>query len=183
MSDRMGEIRGRLAAATPGPWAAEFDACSQCGGEWWVDGPPGGRHAQFAMKADAEVISNAPADLAWLIGEVERLTAALSAERVAAEMDREDTATVARIWIQLGSPTYEQLAGRSIYDLIDELKAQAATADAAGFARGVEAAAGVADEVSGRDDVPLLLRKSIWVAVRKDCASEIAAAIRALVTP
>lgn len=56
-----------------------------------------------------------------------------------------------------------------------------ATADAAGFARGVEAAAGVADEVSGRDDVPLLLRKSIWVAVRKDCASEIAAAIRALV--
>lgn len=124
MSDRMGEIRGRLAAATPGPWAAEFDACSQCGGEWWVDGPPGGRHAQFAMKADAEVISNAPADLAWLIGEVER------------EKARADAA-----------------------------EAALATAAAAGFARGVEESAQVAETP---DDMPA-------------SRLEIAAAIRALV--
>lgn len=29
---------------------------------------------------------------------------------------------VGRIWKQLGSPTYEELKGRSIYDLIDEIK-------------------------------------------------------------
>ena len=33
---------------------------------------------------------------------------------------------VSKIWTQLGSPTYEQLKGRSIYDLIDELKAELA---------------------------------------------------------
>ena len=38
-----------------------------------------------------------------------------------------ESAIVSRIWTQLGSPTYEQLKGRSIYDLIDELKAELAT--------------------------------------------------------
>ena len=33
-------------------------------------------------------------------------------------------AIVSKIWVQLGSPTYEQLKGRSIYDLIDEMKAE-----------------------------------------------------------
>ena len=33
---------------------------------------------------------------------------------------------VSKIWVQLGSPTYEQLKGRSIYDLIYELKAELA---------------------------------------------------------
>ena len=37
-----------------------------------------------------------------------------------------ERAIVSRIWVQLGSPTYEQLKGRSIYDLIDELKAELA---------------------------------------------------------
>lgn len=36
-------------------------------------------------------------------------------------------AIVSKIWTQLGSPTYEQLKGRSIYHLIDELKAELAT--------------------------------------------------------
>tara|TARA_R110000868_G_scaffold398438_1_gene671612 strand:+ start:194 stop:586 length:393 start_codon:yes stop_codon:yes gene_type:complete len=44
------------------------------------------------------------------------LEAELAAER----------AIVSRIWTQLGSVTYEQLKGRSIYDLIDELKADLA---------------------------------------------------------
>ena len=35
-------------------------------------------------------------------------------------------AIVSKIWVQLGSPTYEQLKGRSIYDLIDEMKAELA---------------------------------------------------------
>ena len=32
----------------------------------------------------------------------------------------EETAIVDRIWDQLGSPSYEELKGRSIHDLIDE---------------------------------------------------------------
>lgn len=35
----------------------------------------------------------------------------------------DDTETVARIWRQLGSPSYEALNGRSIHDLIDGLLA------------------------------------------------------------
>jgi len=35
-----------------------------------------------------------------------------------------ERAIVSRIWVQLGSPTYAQLKGRSIYDLIDEMKAE-----------------------------------------------------------
>jgi hypothetical protein len=46
------------------------------------------------------------------------------AERAEAELKAE-RAIVSRIWTQLGSPTYEQLRGRSIYDLISELKANA----------------------------------------------------------
>ena len=42
----------------------------------------------------------------------QQLEIELAAERV----------IVSRIWTQLGSPTYEQLKGRSIYDLIEELK-------------------------------------------------------------
>lgn len=59
------------------------------------------------------------------------LVAALTAERdqLRAELATE-RAIVSRIWTQLGSTqlgsaTYEQLRGRSIYDLIDELKANA----------------------------------------------------------
>lgn len=58
---------------------------------------------------------------------------ALSTERTAreeaererdAESRRADTAkeVVTRIWAILGNPSYEQLAGRSIYDLITELQ-------------------------------------------------------------
>ena len=38
-----------------------------------------------------------------------------------------ERAIVSRIWVQLGSPTYAQLKGRSIYDLIDEMKAELAS--------------------------------------------------------
>jgi len=159
MSDRKGEIRARLAAAHPAPWSASGkDAiasangrlvacvsssakCPRAGDYYECEGPEVSARL-FMPDAERALIIEAPADLAWLVGEVER------------EKARADAA-----------------------------EAALATAVAAGFARGVEAASGVADEVSGRDDVPLLLRKSIWVAVRKDCASEIAAAIRALVTP
>jgi hypothetical protein len=37
-----------------------------------------------------------------------------------------ERAIVSRIWVQLGSPTYADLNGRSIYDLIDEIKTELA---------------------------------------------------------
>ena len=51
-----------------------------------------------------------------LLDEMEMLEREFAAER----------AIVSRIWVQLGSPSYEQLKGRSIYDLIDEMKAELA---------------------------------------------------------
>lgn len=46
--------------------------------------------------------------------EIERLTAELKEER----------AIVDRIWALFGTPSYEELKGRSIYDLISELQAR-----------------------------------------------------------
>lgn len=40
---------------------------------------------------------------------------------------RDESAIVRRIWQILGSPTYEDLDGRSIYDLITDLKAERTT--------------------------------------------------------
>jgi hypothetical protein len=54
-----------------------------------------------------------------------------SMDSAAAEIARlrsaltEEVAIVNRIWAQLGSPTFDDLKGRSIYDLIDELKQKA----------------------------------------------------------
>ena len=45
---------------TPGPWEATFDSCASCGGEWIIDGPPGGSHGQFSGEADARLIAAAP---------------------------------------------------------------------------------------------------------------------------
>ena len=50
--------------------------------------------------------------------ESQKLETELAAER----------AIVSRIWVQLGSPTYADLKGRSIYDLIDEIKTDRAEA-------------------------------------------------------
>ena len=84
MSDRMGEIRGRLAAATPGPERPLAEWLKR-GWRWWK-APSTGRWPErcqvenwsghcIAYVQDAglaEFLAKAPADLAWLIGEVER---------------------------------------------------------------------------------------------------------------
>lgn len=65
---------------------------------------------RFREEADRKRWADA---LAAKDAEIDRLRAALD----------EQTAIVARIWVLLGSPTYEQLAGRSIYDLIGAMTA------------------------------------------------------------
>ncbi len=75
MTDRLAEIRARLDAVTPGPWRA-LD---------WSDPPlatvvqqrGSGVHwpriASCGFAPDADLIAHAPADIAWLLDEVERL--------------------------------------------------------------------------------------------------------------
>lgn len=82
-------IRARIDAATPGPWLTH-----EMGGKVWVGNQADGRkhglwdivyatdyltdctqEAAGRYRADADLIANAPADLAALLAEVERLTA------------------------------------------------------------------------------------------------------------
>ena len=65
MNDRLQEIRARLDAATPGPWYVRSG---------WValnnlnyDVIPVGHN-----DADADLIAHAPADIAWLLAEIEK---------------------------------------------------------------------------------------------------------------
>jgi hypothetical protein len=67
----------------------------------------------------------APTRFHWSVTE---LTEAATALRTLARERDEQHGIVARIWELLGSPSYEDLAGRSIYDLIEELKADRARA-------------------------------------------------------
>ena len=94
MSDRLAEIRARLDAATPGPWAVMYRGTPHCvvvksldqnpdeGRSWWVMAWPRGRKrdalAQPAMDNNADLIAHAPADIAWLLEEVDNLNRTLN---------------------------------------------------------------------------------------------------------
>ena len=72
MSDRIAEIRARLDAATPGPWHKHDD-------EPWVtnSATPPMRIIATGLRGqpeNADLIAHAPADIAWLLDEVERVT-------------------------------------------------------------------------------------------------------------
>jgi len=93
----------------------------------WADGgwamPPAATAATARLcKAAATLIESLTAELADMTAE---RAAALARERSAWDSYKAERAIVARIWVQLGSPTYEELNGRSIYDLIDAAIAKA----------------------------------------------------------
>lgn len=69
-------------------------------------GPHGERHAAL---------------LEWAAGEIDHLRS----------LNKDAHAIIDRIWAIFGQPTYEELAGRSIYDLIRELKERDEAAPAA----------------------------------------------------
>lgn len=75
-------IRARLAAATPGPWYSEWVPDD----DWIVVyGQPHGAYVcpevcTLTDDADAEFIAHAPADIAALLAEVERLREQLAEE-------------------------------------------------------------------------------------------------------
>lgn len=79
MSERISEIRGRLALAVPGPWRVDGSL-----GPWafirdemaWECA-----HAmQFRGRDNAPLIAHAPADLAWCCDEINRLRGLLARE-------------------------------------------------------------------------------------------------------
>ncbi len=79
-------IKGRLAAATPGPFVL-FDCEGRCA---VLLAGRDGHFAEDMAKADALLIAHAPEDLAWCVAEIERLRAGFAAlhanrDRLAAE--------------------------------------------------------------------------------------------------
>lgn len=70
-------IKARLAAATPGPWQTITTVETDIGTEHLVTEADmdAGCIGTSPQAADAELIANAPTDLAALIAEVERLRA------------------------------------------------------------------------------------------------------------
>lgn len=104
------EIERIARAATPGPWEeAERDH---------IFGPDGVTHIAIIIRQDA-------GDTAHIARMDPPTTLALVARvREAEATKKEGHDIVARIWKQLGSPSYKALAGRSIYDLIDERDAR-----------------------------------------------------------
>ena len=66
MPDRLQEIRARLDAATPGPWEVVCNTTSDVVGV--LDGD----------YDDADLIAHAPADIAWLLEEVDNLNTTLN---------------------------------------------------------------------------------------------------------
>ena len=80
--ERAAAVRARLEAATPGPWQRVL-RWSQVDRDWTqaaVTGDPsivGDAYPIPRSDADADLIANAPVDLAWLLAERERLTQAL----------------------------------------------------------------------------------------------------------
>lgn len=73
MPDRLQEIRARLDAATPGPWEVWENGTMVCAPD---RDAPGAYHdiaLAFSSLGDQHLIAHAPADIAWLLDEVERL--------------------------------------------------------------------------------------------------------------
>jgi hypothetical protein len=82
MSDRLAEIRARLDAATDGPWTTDVGPLDEHGESVWfphdttVHGVTAYHRQRYVADAygnehDCELIAHAPADIEWLLAEVE----------------------------------------------------------------------------------------------------------------
>ena len=76
------QVEEMLKTLTPGPWKLKKDDCAHCGYELYIYPLSTGRHAQFGKHSerDAEFIASAPEIVAWLVGEVERLSMDLTCD-------------------------------------------------------------------------------------------------------
>ena len=91
-NNRLAQIKARLTAATPGPWKAYNENEPPYGALWCVanelyhnpksdDDRALGLQLECGTKEDAELIANAPTDLAWLIERCEKLEAVADAAK------------------------------------------------------------------------------------------------------
>lgn len=92
---RNAQIQARLEAATPGPWFRESDGVYNATRSYLVT--PTGDSWQDTV--DAEFIANAPADVAWLLAEVDRLTKLGDALA--------DALTLLRHWTEAAHPPWD----------------------------------------------------------------------------
>jgi hypothetical protein len=111
-ADRTAEIRARLDAATPGPWKAQDyddnpgdEGCAILGKTSntmrsfvLAYSLPYPWHDQKATEADAALIANAPADLAYLLARVGELEGQIAAILPIASPDRETQEQRERNW-------------------------------------------------------------------------------------
>ena len=127
-NDELEAVRARAEAATAGPWRVRTNRHPTTEGYRWgwvspntdqnisLPGISGMQWQEGIGQANAAFIAHARADIPALLDEVERL--------------REQHEIVARIWKILGSPTYEELQGDTIYDVIEKRLACATRAEA-----------------------------------------------------
>ena len=71
-TDRVAEIRARLAATTPGPWVVHSDPTFTPLRAVAIHTPDGWDYLSERISPDdASLMANAPADLSWLLAELE----------------------------------------------------------------------------------------------------------------
>ncbi len=106
--ERLAEIRARLEAATPGPWAIYgtigFEYHVRTGGTTAAVPTTGEPVADAALNRDAEFIAHAPTDIADLLAEVELLQTYITTNAVLRQRIRELEA-------RNGDPRWKELAG------------------------------------------------------------------------
>ena len=73
---RIDEIRERLDKATPGPWEVDTDGSGGHG--VFSDDEHMNPVCLYAKSEDIDLIANAPADLAWCLRKIERLSTKLA---------------------------------------------------------------------------------------------------------
>ena len=80
MSDRLTEIRARLDAATPGPWTSNdyLVVVTEAARNHPIIGAYSKHIAQARNEENADLIAHAPADIEWLLDEVDNLNKTLN---------------------------------------------------------------------------------------------------------
>ena len=76
--DEIAEIKGRCAAATPGPWASYVEGREQMSGSDFVRTAGEDIYLTGATMADQDFIAHARQDIPKLVAEIERLRKLLS---------------------------------------------------------------------------------------------------------
>ena len=104
MGDMLQDIKKRLQAATPGPWEVEENNVHRGTitavhrndlKEWFDIWSPNNSGTPEEMDGNAQLIINAPTDIAFLVAKVEQLTIALQSISELPGMGQEESCDIA----------------------------------------------------------------------------------------